>query len=122
MNQPVTVAALILAGLASSAVTAAFAAAAMPIVAELYTSQGCNSCPPADALLGELTREPDVIALAFHVQYWDGLGWSDRFGMPDAARRQNLYVQQRQLRGAFTPQLMLNAVWWAVIAVRFWRC
>jgi hypothetical protein len=108
MNQPVTVAALILAGLASSAVTAAFAAAAMPIVAELYTSQGCNSCPPADALLGELTREPDVIALAFHVQYWDGLGWSDRFGMPEAARRQNLYVQRRQLSGSFTPQLILN--------------
>jgi hypothetical protein len=109
MKQSMAVAALILAGLAGGRATAEAAATAMPIVAELYTSQGCNSCPPADALLGELAREPDVIALAFHVQYWDGLGWSDRFGMPEAARRQNLYVQRRQLSGSFTPQLILNA-------------
>jgi hypothetical protein len=109
MKRRMAFAALMLAGLVGGAATVESAAEAMPIVAELYTSQGCSSCPPADALLGELAREPDVIALAFHVQYWDGLGWSDRFGMPDAARRQNLYVQQRQLSGSFTPQLILNA-------------
>jgi hypothetical protein len=108
MNQPMAVAAFILAGLASDSAMAESAATAMPIVVELYTSQGCNSCPPADALLGELARDPAVIALAFHVQYWDGLGWSDRFGMAEAARRQSLYVQRRQLSGAFTPQLILN--------------
>jgi hypothetical protein len=81
----------------------------LPIVAELFTSQGCNSCPPADTLLGELARDPTVIALAFHVQYWDGLGWSDRFGLPEAARRQSNYVRRLQLGGSFTPQLIVNA-------------
>jgi hypothetical protein len=81
---------------------------ARPIVVELFTSQGCSSCPPADALLGELAREPDVIALAFHVQYWDSLGWSDRFGLPESALRQNRYTQQLHLASSFTPQLIIE--------------
>ena len=114
MKQLMAVAALLLTGLVGGIAAAGTAAAgpgttALPIVAELFTSQGCNSCPPADTLLGELAREPDIIALAFHVQYWDGLGWADRFGMPEASRRQSSYVQRRQLSGSFTPQLMLNA-------------
>jgi hypothetical protein len=98
----------LLAGLLAAVAGAESAASGMPVVAELFTSQGCNSCPPADALLGELAREPDVLALAFHVQYWDGLGWSDRFGLPEASRRQQGYVQKLGLTGAFTPQLILN--------------
>jgi hypothetical protein len=84
------------------------AAAPRPIVVELFTSQGCNSCPPADALLGELTRQDDVLALAFHVQYWDGLGWSDRFGLPQAALRQQQYVRALSLGSGFTPQVVID--------------
>jgi hypothetical protein len=83
--------------------------ASRPIVMELFTSQGCSSCPPADALLGRLAAEPDVIALAFHVQYWDDLGWSDRFGLSEAAARQQRYVQQLHLASGFTPQLIIDA-------------
>src|ERR1700730_13809108 len=50
-----------------------------PVVVELFTSQGCSSCPPADALLGELARRGDVVALGFHISYWDGSGWKDPF-------------------------------------------
>jgi hypothetical protein len=85
------------------------ARAGNPLVAELFTSQGCSSCPPADALLGELAQEQDLIALAFHVQYWDGLGWADHFGLPEAARRQAAYVQRLHQLSGFTPQLILNA-------------
>src|SRR5271163_4486447 len=59
-----------------------------PVVVELFTSQGCSSCPAADALLGELAARPNVIALAFHVDYWDSIGWRDRFEISDAGPRQ----------------------------------
>ncbi len=79
-----------------------------PSVVELFTSQGCSSCPPADALLGELARRPDVLALAFHVGYWDGLGWADRFALPEADRRQSRYARALGLSGVFTPQVILD--------------
>ena len=60
--------------------------AAQPVVVELFTSQGCSSCPPADALLGELARKPNIVALAYHVDYWDELGWKDPFSIPEAAQ------------------------------------
>jgi hypothetical protein len=82
--------------------------AARPAVVELYTSQGCSSCPPADALLGELARRPQVLALAFHVDYWDDLGWHDRFDLPAAAQRQSQYARHLALSSVYTPQMIID--------------
>ncbi len=79
-----------------------------PTVIELFTSQGCSSCPPADALLGELAQRPDVIALAFHVDYWDYIGWRDRFALPLSAQRQRQYETSLRLRNSFTPQAIID--------------
>ena len=79
-----------------------------PVVVELFTSQGCSSCPPADAILGELASKNNVIALGFHVDYWDSIGWRDRFSMPEATERQHRYVEALQLSSAFTPQIVIN--------------
>jgi hypothetical protein len=79
-----------------------------PAVVELFTSEGCSSCPPAEAYLGELARRRDVLALAFHVDYWDDLGWRDRFGLPEAARRQRTYAQVLRLASAYTPQVVVD--------------
>jgi hypothetical protein len=79
-----------------------------PAVVELFTSQGCSSCPPADAFLGELAQRPDVLALAFHVDYWDGLGWRDRFDSAEATQRQERYATGLHLPGAFTPQVVID--------------
>ena len=79
-----------------------------PAVVELYTSQGCSSCPPADALLGELSRMPNVLALAFHVDYWDSIGWADKFALPTARERQRRYVETLRLSSAFTPQVVVD--------------
>jgi hypothetical protein len=59
-----------------------------PVVVELFTSQGCSSCPPADALLGELARRGDVVALGFHISYWDSLGWKDPLSSQGSTDRQ----------------------------------
>ena len=83
-------------------------AATVPPVVELYTSEGCNSCPPADRWLGALKARPDVVALAFHVDYWDRLGWKDRFGSPAYTQRQ---VEQQRVNGArfpYTPQVVVD--------------
>jgi len=79
-----------------------------PVVVELYTSQGCSSCPPADALLGEIARIPNVVVLAFHVDYWDYIGWQDRFAIPQAAMRQRAYVAALGLPSGFTPQVVID--------------
>lgn len=79
-----------------------------PVVVELFTSQGCNSCPPADTLLGELSKQPDVIALAYHVDYWNDLGWRDVYSFPEAAERQRRYAHQLNAYSIFTPQMMIN--------------
>ena len=81
---------------------------AQPVVVELFTSQGCSSCPPADALLGELAQRPNVIALAYHVDYWDDLGWKDPFSIPAAVERQRGYVRRLAKSGAFTPQAVIS--------------
>ncbi|MGH8176064.1 MAG: DUF1223 domain-containing protein [Steroidobacter sp.] len=82
--------------------------AAQPVVVELFTSQGCSSCPPADALLGELARKPNIVALAYHVDYWDELGWKDPFAIPEAVQRQRGYVKRLSRSGAFTPQAVVS--------------
>jgi hypothetical protein len=81
---------------------------AAPIVVELFTSQGCSSCPPADALLGELTRRADVLPLAFHVTYWNDLGWQDRFSFREADARQYRYASAMGSRSVYTPQMIVN--------------
>ncbi len=95
-------------GLLSAAMSAAAQAAARPSVIELFTSQGCSSCPPAEALLGELKLSPNVLALAFHVTYWDELGWADRFALPFADQRQSRYAHALNLSSVFTPQVIVD--------------
>ena len=79
-----------------------------PVVVELFTSQGCNSCPPADRLLGELADRDDVLPLSFHVTYWDRLGWPDTFGLEDSTRRQQLYAEWLGQRLVYTPQMVIG--------------
>lgn len=75
---------------------------------ELFTSQGCNSCPPADVVLGELAERDDVLPLSFHVTYWDRLGWADSFGLEAATARQEAYARTLGLRGLYTPQMVIG--------------
>ena len=78
-----------------------------PVVVELYTSQGCSSCPPADALLARLAEEEDIIALALHVDYWDYIGWKDEFADPAYTKRQKAYAHGRGERMIYTPQMIV---------------
>lgn len=85
-----------------------------PIVVELFTSEGCSSCPPADALLAELATRPDVLALSFHVDYWDGLDWKDPFSSRGATQRQERYRALLDLTTIYTPQIIVDGRWQAV--------
>ena len=77
-------------------------------VVELFTSQGCSSCPPADALLGKLAHDPNVIALTLAIDYWDYIGWKDTLAIPGHANRQKAYSKMRGDRGVYTPQVIVN--------------
>lgn len=77
-------------------------------VVELYTSQGCSSCPPADALLGELANQPNILALSFHVDYWDYIGWKDPYALKSGTKRQRTYAEQLALRYVYTPQIIVG--------------
>lgn len=77
-------------------------------VVELFTSQGCSSCPPADALLGDLAQRDGIIALSLPVDYWDYLGWKDSLASPMHTERQRAYAKARGDRAVYTPQIVIN--------------
>ena len=79
-------------------------------VVELFTSQGCSSCPPADALLGRLTEDPSLVALSFSIDYWDYLGWKDTLGSPANSERQRSYARTRGDGRVYTPQMVIDGV------------
>ena len=80
----------------------------VPTVVELYTSEGCNSCPPADKWLSGVKAQPGVVTLAFHVDYWDRLGWKDRFADPAYTQRQNEVSQRGGSKFVYTPQVVVD--------------
>ncbi len=80
------------------------------VLVELYTSQGCSSCPPADAFLSELAQADGVIALALHVDYWDYIGWEDAFADPSFTERQKMYARAAGSRMVYTPQMIVGGV------------
>ncbi|MBI6629108.1 DUF1223 domain-containing protein [Pontibaca salina] len=81
-----------------------------PVVVELFTSQGCASCPPADAMIAELAAREDVIALALHVDYWDYIGWVDEYANPAHTRRQKAYARIAGRNMIYTPQIIVNGL------------
>jgi hypothetical protein len=81
-------------------------------VVELYTSEGCSSCPPADRWLSTLKSRPDVLALAFHVNYWDRLGWPDRFASAEGTARQHELARRMGSSQVYTPQVVVNGQDW----------
>ncbi|WCR11756.1 DUF1223 domain-containing protein [Paracoccus stylophorae] len=85
-----------------------FSPSQLPVVVELFTSQGCSSCPPADAMLAGLAGAPGVLPLSYHVDYWDYLGWADSFAKPEFTRRQEDYARAAGERALYTPQLIVD--------------
>ncbi len=81
-----------------------------PTVVELFTSQGCSSCPPADKFLGELAQRSDVLALSFHVDYWDYIGWKDPFASAAYSRRQRDYSKIFGKSYVYTPQMVIHGI------------
>ena len=96
-------AAVTLAALSTSA-----SAIERPVVVELFTSQACSSCPPADALLGELAHRPGVLALGFHITYWNGTGWTDPLSSPAATARQEAYARRFNGGQVYTPEMVVD--------------
>ncbi|MDA8746731.1 DUF1223 domain-containing protein [Litoreibacter sp.] len=84
--------------------------ASADVVVELFTSQGCSSCPPADVVLGKLAKRDGVIALSLHVDYWDYLGWKDAFASPAFTQRQKDYAAYAGSSMIYTPQMVVGGV------------
>jgi len=102
--------ALSLAVAASALLTSAVAFAEPRAVIELFTSQGCSSCPPADKLAGELARDPSLVVLSLPIDYWDYLGWKDTLALAGHGNRQRAYSRTRGDREVYTPQVVVNGV------------
>jgi len=102
--------ALSLAVVASAMVASAIASAEPRAVIELFTSQGCSSCPPADKLAGELARDPSLIVMSLPIDYWDYLGWKDTLALHGHTNRQRAYSRARGDREVYTPQVVVNGV------------
>jgi hypothetical protein len=79
-----------------------------PWAVELFTSQGCSSCPPADAELGTLAKRADIVALSFHVDYWDYIGWKDPFASRETTQRQHVYARSLKQRYVYTPEMVVD--------------
>jgi hypothetical protein len=105
---------IFIAALALTSLAAPALAQTRPVVVELFTSQGCSSCPPADALLNELAGRKDVLALGFHVDYWDKLGWKDPLSTPGATARQHDYAARFGRDEVYTPQMVIDGTRQAV--------
>jgi hypothetical protein len=103
-----SLAALPLGALLAPVLARAQGTVARPTVVELFTSQGCSSCPPADALMVELSKEPGMIPLTYPVQIWDYLGWRDTLAKPDFTRRQRAYAENVAGKRVYTPQAIVN--------------
>ncbi len=103
---------LLLALLLAPGLVPAFAGVAgadeAPIVVELFTSQGCSSCPPADKYLGELAKRSNVLSLGFHIEYWNYIGWADPYSKPWATRRQRDYSARLKQRFVYTPEIVVE--------------
>jgi hypothetical protein len=95
-------------GAATGTLAAETARSTPKVVLELFTSQGCSSCPPADALLESYTKRDDVIALSMPVDYWDSLGWKDTYASPEHTRRQREYASTRGDGQVYTPQIVIS--------------
>jgi hypothetical protein len=114
MTLPCRAALFVSAALAAAAVACTKAGSEAPAapgglaVVELFTSQGCSSCPPANANVAALSARPDVLALSFGVTYWDQLGWKDTFARPEFTERQRVYDRKLHGGGPFTPQVVVD--------------
>lgn len=108
-HAPLLLAALMILGLVPAARPAAAQQTALqPVVLELFTSQGCNSCPPADALMQDWLKQPGVIPLSLHVDYWDYLGWKDTLSRKGHVVRQQDYARIQGKREVYTPQVVVD--------------
>ena len=103
-----------LVGAAVASSVTAWAVAESPVtprgVVELFTSQGCSSCPPADTVFSQIVEKGDVVALAYHVDYWDYLGWRDTLGSPANSERQRAYARARGDGRVYTPQVVVDGI------------
>jgi len=98
-------------GLAGMFTSAGAAQEQPPVVVELFTSQGCSACPPADELLTRISRDPSIVSISWHVDYWNDLGWKDTLSRPEFTARQKAYQDSLDVRFVYTPQVVVNGSW-----------